>query len=113
MIALGIVDPNLPEAVKTDYFKAVKQATRQDWGGRLRGEENEKWVTLRESPQPTEMSVKEVQTVLRDADFFPNGKVDGICGYRTASAIRLFQEYLRTIGKEPGVFPDGVAGPQT
>src|SRR5262249_17011765 len=45
---------------------------------------------------------------------FPSGKIDGICGYRTLSAIRLFQEYVRTVEGEAGIgYPDGIMGPNT
>jgi hypothetical protein len=43
---------------------------------------------------------------------FPGGRVDGICGYRTRSAIRLFQEYVRSV-ERVGCVPDGRFGPET
>jgi peptidoglycan hydrolase-like protein with peptidoglycan-binding domain len=68
---------------------------------------------LEPSKEKNELKVAEVQQILRDAEFFPNGKVDGICGYRTRSAIRLFQEYVRTIEKDESMIPDGVVGPKS
>jgi hypothetical protein len=56
------------------------------------------------------MPVAEVQQGLKSIGFFPGGKVDGICGYRTLSAIRLFQEYVRSVEKLDSV-PDGRFGP--
>ena len=40
------------------------------------------------------------------------GTADAICDYRTLSAIRLFQEYVRTVEKLP-CDPDGRFGPQS
>lgn len=53
-----------------------------------------------------------LQRFLVQAGFFPDGKVDGICGYRTQAAIRLFQEYVRHYEKRK-CLPDGIAGPIT
>jgi hypothetical protein len=63
-----------------------------------------------ESPQA--MSVAGMQRALRTLGFFPGGRVDGICGYRTRSAMRLFQEYVRSVEKQPCV-PDGRFGSAT
>ena len=58
--------------------------------------------------------VQELQHFLQSAGFMPNGKIDGIYGYGTMAAVRLFQEYVRTIeGKETIGIPDGVAGKNT
>jgi hypothetical protein len=62
--------------------------------------------------QPNAMSVEDVQRALRSLGFFPGGKIDGICGYRTQSAIRVFQEYVRSIEKLDCV-PDGRFGPNS
>ncbi len=56
------------------------------------------------------MSVSDVQRALKAIGFFPGAAVDGICGYRTLSAIRLFQEYVRSVEKLDCV-PDGRFGP--
>jgi hypothetical protein len=56
--------------------------------------------------------VRQVQQSLRAIGFFPGGEADAICGYRTLSAIRLFQEYVRTAEKLP-CDPDGRFGPQS
>jgi hypothetical protein len=55
--------------------------------------------------------VSDLQRFLKGAGFFPYGKIDGICGYRTTSAIRLFQEYVRTVeGNNAIGYPDGRFG---
>ena len=55
------------------------------------------------------MSVAAIQHGLRSLGFFPGGQTDGICGYRTLSAMRLFQEYVRAVEKRPSL-PDGRFG---
>ncbi len=58
--------------------------------------------------------VTELQHFLRKAGFMPNGKIDGIFGYRTCASVRLFQEYIRTIEKDKGIGkPDGIVGNNT
>jgi len=56
------------------------------------------------------MKIADVQQALKSCGFFPGAKIDGICGYRTLSAIRLFQEYVRSYEKLPCI-PDGRFGP--
>ena len=55
------------------------------------------------------MSVADIQRGLKIARLLPRWKVDGICGYRTLSAMRLFQEYVRSVEKLPSL-PDGRFG---
>lgn len=114
MIQLGIIDADVPSSAVAAYLDTVKKVTRQDWGNKLRGEENNDWVTLRPNPSADAMTVSEVQRVLRDTEFFPGGTIDGICGYRTTAAIRLFQEYVRSVEKDASIGnPDGKAGRNT
>src|SRR4051812_263577 len=55
-------------------------------------------------PEPSQpMTVADLQQALVTLGFFPGGKVDGICGYRTRAAMRLFQEYVRSVEKLPSV----------
>jgi hypothetical protein len=58
------------------------------------------------------MSIADVQRALQSIGFFPGGQIDGIYGYRTQSAIRLFQEYVRSVEKLD-CLPDGRFGPKT
>ena len=58
--------------------------------------------------------VRELQQFLKDAGFMPRASLDGIFGYVTAAAVRLFQEYVRTVEGDATIgAPDGVAGPNT
>ncbi len=111
MIALGCFDPNVSDAACDAYKKEVEQLTRVPLANIQAG--NDKLVTRRMGPgAPDAMSIAQVQQALKDTGFFPGGKIDGICGYRTQSAIRLFQEYVRSV-ENLACVPDGRFGPQT
>lgn len=58
--------------------------------------------------------VAQTQKLLEGAGFLQSGNVDGIFGYRTRAAVRLFQEYVRSVEglKEIGT-PDGIVGNNT
>lgn len=112
MIALGNYDSNLETGALDEYKKLVKELTvvaGGQWNNQLRDEGG--WADFQPLAADNEMKVAEVQQFLKGAGFFPHGKIDGICGYRTTSAIRLFQEYIRTVeGKTEIGFPDGKFG---
>lgn len=61
--------------------------------------------------------VRTLTRFLNAAGFMPNATHDGIFGYVTQAAVRLFQEYVRTIDPpppgQPAIWPDGVVGPAT
>lgn len=64
--------------------------------------------------------VREHTRFLHAAGFMPNATHDGIYGYVTQAATRLFQEYVRTIDRpeahrrrDPPSWPDGVVGTDT
>lgn len=113
MISLGVYDlaVSKPDLAKyQDHIKKLTQAAPlPQWNQQLR--EEGKWVDYKPLSSADEMKVVELQQFLRDAGFLPFAKFDGICGYRTAAAIFLFQEYVRTIeGKSDIGFPDGRFG---
>lgn len=59
--------------------------------------------------------VRALQQFLHDKGFLPKADmVDGIFGYATQAAVRLFQEYVRTIEKMETIgAPDGIVGQGT
>ena len=77
----------------------------------FRGECDDQWLPLGPlDGQP----VRDLQALLRELGFYPKGELDGIYGYRTCSAVRLFQEHVRAVEGEVGIGkPDGVVGPHT
>ena len=109
MIALGSYDPDLPESSLGEYFEKVRRVTG-DSERKLRGDKG--LVGPKEIPPGASLTVAGLQRFLRDTGFFAGGSVDGICGYGTLSAIRLFQEYVRSIEGARCV-PDGIVGPKT
>ncbi|PPK84255.1 hypothetical protein CLV84_4024 [Neolewinella xylanilytica] len=64
--------------------------------------------------------VRDLTQFLQAAGFMPYASHDGIYGYVTQAAVRLFQEYVRTIAdperharRSPPSWPDGVVGMDT
>lgn len=114
MITLGTCDSNVQRATLDEYIEHAKKLTGvENWENKLRGEKDGEWADFREL-SGSAMTVAGAQRFLKDAGFFPFGKDDGICGYRTASAIRLFQEYVRTVEGDAQIgYPDGAMGPNT
>ena len=111
MIALGCFDSDVSETACKSYLADLSHITRVPISDIEAGPDR---VALRRyvPEQPNAMSVADVQRALRSIGFFPGGKPDGICGYRTYSAIRLFQEYVRSVEKLECV-PDGRFGPKS
>jgi len=109
MIQLGSFDADVPEAACKAYEKQVFEITRVPVAEILEGSDK-----LRFKPcvpdAAQSMTVADVQQGLKSSGFFPGGKVDGICGYRTLSAMRLFQEYVRSY-ERLSCLPDGRFGP--
>src|SRR5262245_20053458 len=114
MITLGTYDSNVQREALDDYIEHAKKLTGvENWENKLRGEKDGEWAEFRPL-SGSEMTVAAAQRFLRDAGIFPFGKDDGICGYRTLSAIRVFQEYVRAVEGDAGIgSPDGVMGPKT
>ncbi len=109
MIKLGCFDPGIADSVCKAYLKQVEDLTRVPLVEIEPG--SDKLALEMHVPDAQQsMPVAEVQQGLKSIGFFPGGKVDGICGYRTLSAIRLFQEYVRSVEKLDSV-PDGRFGP--
>jgi peptidoglycan hydrolase-like protein with peptidoglycan-binding domain len=110
MIELGCFDAGTPDALCRAYVDEVARLTRVPLAEVAAGRDR---ITLQTyAPAGAQaMTVAEVQRALRDLGFFPGGKDDGICGYRTQSAIRLFQEAVRTVDGVAAFVPDGRFGP--
>ena len=111
-VTLGCHDANVSHDQCAAYFDRVRSLTS------LTAPENvTRTNTFSQSQLPaasaSEMSVARIQEILKQLGFYQGGKIDGICGYRTTSAIRLMQEYSRTLRGETNVIPDGVYGPNT
>jgi hypothetical protein len=112
MITLGCVDANVSDAQCAAYVQAVTRRTRLSPERPAAGQDQ---IRLMRMPPPANgvATIAQVQQALKQVGFFPGGEADGICGYRTRSAIRLFQEYVRAVEGNDKFLPDGRFGPQT
>ena len=96
-IKLGCFDSDISEQTCQSYIQQIGQMTRVPLTQVTPG--LDKLTLQKYAAVAPAMCVAEVQEGLQAIGFFPNSKVDGIYGYRTQSAIRLFQEYLRSVEK--------------
>ncbi|MEM1150220.1 MAG: peptidoglycan-binding protein [Pseudomonadota bacterium] len=112
LISLGAVDAGVTEASVSTFITALERITRLPLSQVTDTLER---FELRRLPTADEASltVSQLQAGLRATGFFPGGEVDGICGYRTQAAIRLFQEHVRTMDGVSGMRPDGLYGAKT
>ncbi|MEZ4933898.1 MAG: peptidoglycan-binding domain-containing protein [Saprospiraceae bacterium] len=112
-LRLGKVDQGFAPADTTSFFMkfhAVLSAALQEKLA-FRDEGDGRWRPLEEVPGTP---VSDLQRFLKAAGFMPHSEVDGIYGYVTHAAVRLFQEYVRTVDNDPSIgTPDGIAGPNT
>lgn len=112
MIQLGCFDAGMPDSQCRAYVDEVARLTRVKLSDVAEGPDRLAMQSYAPAADGA-MTVAEVQGALRELGFFPGGKADGICGYRTLSAIRLFQEAVRTTGGDPSFLPDGRFGPKS
>ena len=108
MIQLGAFDITVSAGARDAYVKELETITRLPLAQVAGGVDRIAFAPhTPDAQQP--LTISAIQKGLKDIGFFPGGKEDGICGYRTVSAIRLFQEYVRSVEKLPCV-PDGIFG---
>jgi len=112
-LRLGNVDKGKTPADITDFLAPYHISMDENLKRKLkfRDEGNDKWTALK----PVKGTrIQELQQFLKATGFMPKANIDGIFGYGTMAAVRLFQEYIRTVkGKTNIGVPDGVAGPNT
>lgn len=79
----------------------------------FRGERDNEWFDFTGS-KGEGTPVKTLQEDLKVIGFAPVVDPEGIFGYGTRAAVRLFQEYVRNVEGNTAIgIPDGVAGPKT
>jgi hypothetical protein len=112
MITLGCFDADVQGSACQAYVTRVEQTTRLPFAQVNSGLDK---LTLQKYVPDAQltMSVADVQRGLKSIGFFPMGAIDGICGYRTQSAIRLFQEYIRSVEMADNLIPDGRFAPKS
>ena len=104
-ISLGSCDGEVSSAACTVYVKQIEEMTRVALSD-VANSPDKLAFTPYVPKADSAMTVAEMQQGLITTGFFPGGIVDGICGYRTLSALRLFQEYVRSYEKLP-CLPNG------
>ena len=111
LIELGCCDGSVSDAQRHAYLALLESTARVPHKEINPGLDK---VALKGyTPDAQAMSVADVQRALKLLGFFPGGKDDGICGYRTQSAIRLHQEYLYAVEGKKDCKPDGQFGPRS
>ncbi|OAB81860.1 peptidoglycan-binding domain-containing protein [Cochleicola gelatinilyticus] len=75
----------------------------------FRDDDRTAWRSFRKE---SASEVTELQKFLHQAGFMPRGVVDGVFDYVTQAAVRLFQEYVRTVDPngDSSMLPDGIVG---
>jgi len=76
----------------------------------FRDDDRTKWRSFREG---TDDDVLKLQQFLFKSGFMPCAAFDGVFGYVTQAAVRLFQEYVRTMEGVESMTPDGIVGSGT
>ena len=111
--SLGSYDSGALPADKSNFFALYHASLSENLKKKLqfRDEGNSVWRDFRETPGT---GVRDLQQFLKDAGFMPKANCDGVFGYATQAAVRLFQEYVRTIEGNADIgAPDGSVGPKT
>ncbi len=110
LLKIGFVDDTTPTSQLENYFQPY-HAPDMKHKVKFRGEKNFEWIGFEKVPGD---EVKALQTFFQATGFQPFGEINGIFGYRTISAARLFQEYVRTIEGDASIGkPDGIVGAKT
>lgn len=112
-LRLGKVDQGSMPTDRRKYLGGFHAAMSPALQGKLsfRDEADHAWQPFQEIPGSP---VRDLQQFLKEAGFMPKANMDGVFGYATQAAVRLFQEYVRTVDGKPAIGPpDGIAGPNT
>lgn len=113
---LGNVDRGSMPANKADFLAPYHVTLSDDLikKGQFRDEVSGAWNSFVEVDPVNGVTIRHLQQFLKEAGFMPKSNVDGVYGYGTHAAVRLFQEYIRSVEGDPGIgVPDGEAGPKT
>ncbi|MCB0542129.1 MAG: peptidoglycan-binding protein [Saprospiraceae bacterium] len=112
-LSLGKVDegkmPSDKSAFLSVYHAVLDTALKAK--NEFRDEGNNSWKPFSEV---SGTGIRDLQQFLKDTGFMPKANVDGVFGYATQAAVRLFQEYIRTVEGDTSIgAPDGVVGDGT
>lgn len=110
-LRLGHVDEGREPTHLAEYLRAFHEGPKLLASPRWRDEPDGVFRSLEPLPGA---EIASLQASLQGLGFYPTGDVDGVFGYRTRSAVRLFQHYVRFAEGDAAIgVPDGVAGPKT
>lgn len=108
LLRLGVCDKGSLPTNKSEYFSTIHSSLTPGLRRKNMFRDESQWRSFAEIPGT---EVQDFQEFLISAGFLPNGKTDGVYGYRTRAAARLFQEYVRSVEKVPSIgTPDGLIG---
>ena len=115
---MSIVLGNHDTGIDLNPFKErIKQTLKQEIGDFIQDDSSKDPRPIKPINEDDEgISIIELQRFLSQAGFFSGGNEDGIYGYRTRSAVRLFQHYVfANEGHQtlPDNLPDGIVKPTT
>jgi hypothetical protein len=107
---LGSCDAGRRPASRQQYLKEYHTDGLLIGKVSFRDDDRTKWRSFREV---SGSEIRELQRFLKEAGFMPRANLDGVFGYVTQAAVRLFQEYVRTIENVSTMIPDGIVGSGT
>lgn len=108
-LRLGVTDRGAKPQSLAKYFGPFHESGGMQ--SNFREEANGRWRAFAEIDGH---EVVDLQTRLRNFGFMPHGDINGIFDYRTQSAARLYQEYVRSVEKDTSLgVPDAAIGPKT
>jgi peptidoglycan hydrolase-like protein with peptidoglycan-binding domain len=111
---LGSCDAGKAPKIRKDFFKPYHIDGLLIGKLSFRDDDRTNWRSFREGIGD---EVLKLQQFLFNSGFMPrcafDGAFDGVFGYVTQAAVRLFQEYVRTVDGVVEMVPDGVVGTGT
>ena len=107
VLYLGSCDKNKRPKNRKDFLKPYHIDGLLINKVSFRDDDRTKWRSFREG---TDDAVFKLQQFLFKAGFMPRATFDGVFGYVTQAAVRLFQEYVRSMEGVTEMLPDGIVG---
>ncbi|MCB0532672.1 MAG: peptidoglycan-binding protein [Lewinellaceae bacterium] len=111
ILKIGNVDENALPADRHKFLELYHAGMAPGLQSKLMFRDEATWRSFEPVPG---RKIKELQLFLKKTGFMPKAAVDGVFGYATQAATRLFQEYIRSVDGQKDIgTPDGVVGPLT
>lgn len=107
ILSIGLCDVGKTPLIREDFLRPYHIDGLLVGKVSFRDDDRTKWRSFREG---VGAEVLKLQEFLFHAGFMPRCIFDGVFGYVTQAAVRLFQEYVRTMEGVPDMVPDGIVG---